>query len=171
MDYIKVIEKMLKEYRKKRAKVDNSLATIQAWEESLENPDVVEYLVRTYGVEMGMPTAKYKITSPQEVEILRNELEPEEAAQLVREWIKDEYSRIFKDKLEVEAIERALSALTPSQKYVIELKYFDEFFWSVIEDKYNERFREKNYVTEARLRQIDREALNKLTEILIRQPA
>lgn len=158
---IRIIEKALREYKIKKSKVESTLARIEAWSIALNNPDEIVAIYNTSSRELGMPRGS-DIRSPVEIAIT----DKEEAIEIIKEWIKDDESRIIPLKLEVEQVEIALESLTVGEKYVIDCKYFNNMFWNNIEINYNERFREKNYVTVARLRQINQEALSKLVDIL-----
>ena len=156
------IEKRLREYKIKKSKVETALARIEAWNNALNNPEEVTAIYRTSSKELGMPRS----SNPSGITLDNEITDIEQGQELIREWIKEDESRISPLKLEVEQIEIALRSLTIGERYVIECKYFDNMFWNNIEINYNERFRGKNYVTVARLRQINKEALDKLVDIL-----
>jgi len=112
--------------------------------------------------EPGMPHSPNRNGSPTEKAVILMEVDREG----IKEIIKADKSRLFWPKLEIEQIDKAMEGLTPWEKYVVELKYFDGLSWRYIEMSFNKQFPQKNDITEERLRQINREAINKLSEIL-----
>jgi hypothetical protein len=68
--------------------------------------------------------------------------------------------------LEIEQVEKALEGLTPWERYVVGIKYFDNLSWRNIEVSFNKQFPQKNDLTDERLKQINGIAIGKLTEIL-----
>jgi len=156
------IENILREYKINKSKVETTLARIEAWKSALNNTDYLLYLVKTSSKEIGMPRG----TGIQGSTVETIALDTEEGVELIKEWIREDESRIFPLQTEIEQIDIALKSLTTGEKFVIECKYFDNMFWSNIEFSFNETYRGKNYITIERLRQINREALAKLTDIL-----
>ena len=158
------IEKTLKEYKHKKSLVDTTLARIGQYNFAIDNPDMIADLsYSTVSRELGMPGAPLRNTSSCVERIV---MEKELTIEDLREWIKDDESRIFFIKLEVEQIEIALCSLNPQEKYILELKYFDNLFWRDIEINFNNRFRGQNYVGDERLRKINKSALTEIKTIL-----
>lgn len=158
------IEKILRGYKTKKSIVENTNATIQAWEEAKLNPELIaswRYSIESR--ELGMPgSATRNTSSPIEREICDNELTIEE----LNNWIKDYKSKIYRLSIEVNIIEGSLNALTVQEKYVTELKYFEKLNWKDIEINFNQKCRQKNYITESGIRKINEQAIDKLNETL-----
>lgn len=159
------IEKQLKEYKIKKATVETTLARIEQWKWAMQHPEewYKDYIPNSSSV-LGMPGRPHgSPAAPTEDFLIDKELN----ANIIESWIKTEQSRIFMLNMEVEQIDIAIRSLTDQQQYIIKAKYFDELFWKDIETSFNEKFRQKNYVTQARLKQIKDEAINKLIEVLL----
>lgn len=155
------IPKRLKEYKEKKAKVEVTKARIEAYQVLMCEPDLETYGYYARSRESGMPGGG-GISS--EVELICDQRELTKA--LIQEWIDDDRSRIALLEIEVTQIEMALKSLTSGEEYVIGCKYFDGMFWSQIELCFNVQFPQKQNVTQERLRQMNKEALSKLEEIL-----
>lgn len=157
------IEKVLKEYKTKKAFVETTLARIEGYRYALNNPDTwgKEYISPSR--EIGMPGAPTRnISSPVERLVIDKELDEE----TIKQWISDDESRVFPIKLEVEQIENAMKCLTKQEKYIVECKYFDNMFWRDIEISFNSHLRQQNYVSYEWLKKLNKEALQKLSPIL-----
>lgn len=157
----KILEEHLRLYRKYKAEVNTTMQRVAVWEDMLKKGELwaFEYSVSKLA---GMPGGGV-ISSPVETEARDREV----TAELVREWIEDDKSRVYYKKVEVEQIEEALKALTREQKTVVEAKYFDSMPWRNIEMIFNDRHSVgRIYVTAERLRKINREALETLWEVL-----
>lgn len=155
------IEQALRNYKKRKSIVETIEIRITAYERMLEESDDELFQI-VPSSELGMPRSPNRGGSPTERAILVMECTREE----IKELIKDDKSRLFWPKLEVEQIEKALEGLTAWEKYIVEIKYFDGMSWRNIEISFNKQFPQKNDLTEERLRQINREAIEKLSEIL-----
>ncbi|MDD2401680.1 MAG: hypothetical protein PHD60_05650 [Clostridia bacterium] len=156
------IEQTLREYKKKKSIVETTLARIEAFQVALENPDMYVYVIVTRGKELGTPIEYFYNGSTVENEIF----DKEKAKELLKEWIAEDRERIFFIKLEVEQIEIALNSLTTYEKYVIESKYFNNLFWRDIETSLMRKFPQKFPLTVAGIKKINREALDRLDEIM-----
>ena len=82
---------------------------------------------------------------------------------LIQEWIKEDSMRIYPLQIEVEQIEMALQALTKSEYYIIECKYFDNMTWIEIEMSYNSTY--NTNLTDMAIRAKSNDAIRKLTNI------
>lgn len=158
------IEEILREYKHKKSIVDTTVARIDQYKYAIGHPEMI--MDRQYSFnsrEIGMPGAPLRNTaSPVERFITDKEL----TIDVLQEWIKDDESRVFFKKLEVEQINLALNSLTPQEKYIIDLKYFNDMFWRDIEINFNGKFRQKNYLSYEMLKKINKDALDKLSSIL-----
>ena len=159
------IEKSLREYKEKKAYVEVTLERIQVFKQAMNNPEVHRGLFLGTNREPGMPPSGNVggcSISPVEYKIL----EKEEQIELLKQWIRDDQSRIYPYQIEIEQIEGALNALTKQQRFIIECKYFEDMFWRDIEISFNDRFRQQNYITVSGIRKMNSEALELLEKIL-----
>ena len=155
------VPKMLKDYKKKKATVETTNARIEALQVLMCEPNLEDYEYYSYSKEMGMPKGS-GVSSTVERMVGQRELTQE----LIKEWIAEDRSRIYFLGLEIKQVEEALKGLTSWEEYVISCKYFENMFWSNIEASFNAQFPQKHDITQERLRQMNREALEKLETIL-----
>lgn len=159
------IEKILQEYRFKKSFVETTQARIEQYKLAILHPEMwnKDYIPPSREIGMpGKPHGSGVPRSPVELFVTNKELNED----IIKEWIRDDESRIFKMMLEVEQLEKAMLCLTKQEKFIIECKYFDRMFWKNIEIIYNQQFRQQNYITVSGIRKINDEALNKLEMIL-----
>jgi len=156
------IEQKLRDYKKKKSIVETTLARIEAFQVAQEYPDMYESVIVTRGKELGMPKSKFYTGSSVEEEVF----DKEKAQKLIKEWIAEDRSRIFFVQLEVEQIELALKSLSTYERYIIESKYFENMFWRDIETSLMKQFPQKFPLTVAGIKKINREALDRLDEIM-----
>lgn len=159
------ITKILKEYKGKKAIVENAEVRIETWEYALAHPELWENVYFSPGRtgELGMPLPPLRSNkSPVELSLEYKEITSEN----IKEWIREEESRIIFTKLEVMQIENAINGLTQWEKYIIECKYFEGMAWRSVEINFNDKFKQKNDLTEERIKQINREAIKKVENIL-----
>ena len=160
---IKTIEKALRDYMRKKAIIQTTLERIKAYENAIDHPELITGLFLGTSIEPGMPTGKgYKPTSPIEHEILEVESNSEE----IRQWIKEDKSRIYPLQIEKEQIDMAMNVLTMQQRYIVECKYFESMFWNDIEISFNDKYRAKSFITVSGIKKMNNESLNILKEIL-----
>lgn len=158
------IAKKLREYKYKKSLVDTTLARIEQYKYAIAHPELRENYFSISNREIGMPGAPLRSTaSPIEKVVIENELTEE----ILNEWIREDSSRIFIIKLEIDQIDIALEgSLTKQERAIIKWKYFDNMFWKDIEINYNNEFRQKNYVSQERLKQTNKDSLKTLEYIL-----
>jgi len=156
-----LIEARLKLYRQNKAEVETTISRCQVWQDMINNNDLESLIYTPTRIE-GMPRAPLKVTSPVEAEVMQKAATIED----VQAWIKEDMSRIFFKKLEVEQIEGALKALNPEQRFVIEQKYFDGLFWKNIEINFNNRFTNRVPIQENAIKVICREGIQIIDSIL-----
>lgn len=159
---IKTIENALRDYRRKKSVVETTLARIENYKEAIENPDSFTHIFLGSPVEPGMPRGTGKKISTVELAIT----DKEEALETLRQWIKDDNSRIYPYQIELEQIDGALNALTMQERFIIECKYFENMFWRDIEINFNDKFRQQNYITVEGIRKMNRQALELMARIL-----
>lgn len=151
----------MKLYKQHKAEVETTLRRIDVWKEILRRGEL-EYFEDIPDKVPGMPRSK-TVISPVENRIIRNEITTE----MVEQWISDDESRIFYKKMEIEHIDIALQSLTAEKRFVIISKYFEDMTWRNIEIQFNEKFsRNRIYISDNRLRQMNGEILDILWEIL-----
>lgn len=162
VDYTKVIENALREYKSKKSVIETSLARIEAYQKLInENQDLFEVMLSS-PVEPGMPKSHNGGSGPEFVT-----LKKEEAVKRFKEWINEEKSRIYPLQLEIEQIDGALRSLSKQERFLIECKYFEKMFWRDIEISVNKEFRQQNYVTSRGLQKEERILIARITKILV----
>lgn len=159
---IKIIEKALRDYRRKKSVIETTLARVKSYEEAINNPDEFTHIFLSSPSEIGMPRSSCRKTSSVEMAIT----DKEKAIEELRQWIKDDKSRIYPYLIEKEQIDAALGALTKQQRFIIECKYFEGMFWRDIEINFNDKFRGQNYITVSGIRKLNSEAIDMLMNIL-----
>jgi hypothetical protein len=154
-----LLEKRLKLYKKNKYNVETTVQRVNLWEGLLRegNLEIFEYQASRL---LGMPRAKN--VNGLDVIVAENEVTEE----MVRDWIEDDKSRIYYMKIEVEQIETALKALSQEQSVIVDLKYFNNMSWRGIETIFNERFKNRIYITDEMLRKMNRESLQILWDLL-----
>lgn len=157
-----MLESRLKLYKQHKAEVETTLKRIEVWKEMLAKGELWYFDDSPPGREPGMPPTT-TLSSQVEISVISREVTTE----IVSQWIKDDESRIFYKKLEVEQLEVAFGALTSEQRFIINAKYCNDMTWKHIEISFNEKFSRKGfYLTEAGLRKINSIALIVLWQIL-----
>lgn len=159
---IKIIENALRDYKRKKSVVETTLARVENYKETINNPDSFEYVFLGSPREPGMPRSTGGKKSLVELAIE----DKEEAIETLRQWIKDDQSRIYPYQIELEQIDGAMGALTTQERFIIECKYFENMFWRDIEINFNDKFRQQNYITYEGLKKMNKEALELLARIL-----
>lgn len=144
------INKILKRYLPNKAKISTIKERIKIWEDAINSDEIV--ILDVPESTLGMPKAKYRISSPVEKEAEYKELDREK----IKEMIKEEKSKLFVLETEVKNLDIAFSILPKKDMYLIECKYFEDMNWYDIEEAYNKKY--NKHITEKRLR-------NKMTSI------
>jgi len=155
------IEQALRNYKKQKSIVETIEIRILAYETMLKESGE-NIFEMNFPSELGMPRSPNRSGSPTERAIVSIECSRED----IKELIKEEKSRLFWPKLEMEQIEKSLNGLTTWEKYIIECKYFDGMTWRNIAISFNKQFPQKNDLTEIRLQQMNGDAIIKLKDIL-----
>jgi hypothetical protein len=159
------IEDTLRQYKKKRAFVNTTNARIELWQKILDDPDITKYRFYICGKEIGMPNTRNN-SSPTENEAISNDMNDTLSRALVKEWLEEDKSRLLFPEAEIQQLEMAIESLTEPEKFIIECKYFNNWFWRQIEYSYNDKFRQGNGITEERLKRINMEIIDKLDEMI-----
>lgn len=159
---IKIIENALKDYKRKKSVIETTLARVENYKKAINDPESFTHIFLGSSREPGMPRSTGKNVSSVELAIT----DKEEAIETLRQWIKDDQSRIYPYQIEKEQIDGALGALTIQERFIIECKYFENMFWRDIEINFNDKFRQQNYITYEGLKKMNKEALELLARIL-----
>lgn len=166
----KYIEDRLKEYKENSSTIETTLARIDVYKKAINNVGDRQSFTHIFTgsqTEIGMPRGTGgRPSSSVELEIENDEENEEEVIEMLKEWIKDDLSRIYPLQVEKEQIDGALNALTKQQRFIIDEKYFEGMFWREIEFNFNEDFGQKNYITVEGLRKLNRQALGIMVKVL-----
>lgn len=159
------IEKDLREYKKNKGKIETTEERCKYWQfclDTMSDEEIASEFINSETDTYGMPKTKNN-DSPVETEIIIHEV----TRDMVKQWIKDDKSRIRPIKNKVKQIEIALGSLTEEENYVIECKCIDNWKWVQVETGFNEKYRTKeNGITIERLKRIKMQALKKMKEII-----
>lgn len=158
---IKTIEAALRDYKRKKSIIETTLLRIEQFKEAIKDPESFSAVLLGSSRELGMPRGSGG-GSPVEIQITNKE----KSIELLREWIKDDKSRIYPYQIEKEQIDAAMAALTMQERYIVECKYFEGMFWGDIEISFNDKFRQRNYITTEGIRKMNRQAIELLSNIL-----
>lgn len=160
---IKTIEYALRDYKRKRSIIETTLLRVESFKEAIKDPESYSAVLLGSSRELGMPRGSGGSCSSVEIAII----DKEKSIELLREWIKEDLSRIYPLQIEIEQLNGALNALTRQERLIIGCKYFEKMFWSDIEVSYNEKFsRPKSYMTVSGIRKMNTDALELLIKIL-----
>lgn len=158
------IEKALREYRKDKGKIETAEERCRYWQyclDTMTDDEIASEFIYEDNNTYGMPKAKNN-NSPVETKIITKEV----TRDIVKQWIKDDQSRIRPIQHKVKQIEIALGSLTEEENYIIECKCIDNWKWVQIEIGFNEKFRNENQITIERLKRIKIQTLKKMEEIV-----
>lgn len=158
------VEKALEKLKENKGKIATTEERCKYWQECLDtmtDEEIASEFIYTEGDTYGMPRTKTN-ESPIEKEVVFHEVTRE----MVKQWIKDDQSRIRPLKQEVKQIEIALGSLTEEENYVIECKCIDNWKWYQVEIAFNEKYRDKDKITIEQLKNIKTKGLKKMKEII-----
>lgn len=157
----------LKKYKENSSAIETTLARIETYEKALKNPTSYTDISLSSQADMGSIKGKGGVpSSPVEQSLIRKEGNEQEVMESLREWIKEDKSRIYPLQIEKEQIDGALNALTKEQRHVIECKYFDDMFWKDIAESVNDNFRKVSCITGSGAKKINATSLEMITKIL-----
>lgn len=163
----KYIEDKLKEYKENSSTIETTLARVKAYEKALENPTSYTQISFSTQSDMGSIKGKGGVpSSPVEKEVINKENDEMLIVENLKEWIKEDLSRIYPLQIEKEQIDGALNALTEQQRYIVERKYFENMMWKDIERSLNDEFRQQNFITDSGIKKINSKSLELMTKIL-----
>lgn len=156
------IEKSLRDYKKNKGKIEIAEERCKYWQHCLDtmNDEEIasEFIYEKKDI-YGMPKVKNN-NSPVEKEVILCEV----TRDMVKQWIKDDESRIRPLKNEIKQIEIALGSLTEEENYIIDCKYIDNWKWAQVEISFNDKF--KKEITTEQLKKIKTKVLKKIQEII-----
>lgn len=156
------VEKGLAEYKENESIIETTLERIEVYQELLDSNKEVN-LFTGHNKELGMPRS----SGVGDISIVELKvMDKEKQRDILRQWIKDDKSRIYPLQIEREQISMALEALTDKERYIVDCKYFKEMFWREIEHAFNDKFTQQNMITESGLKQMFYESRSKLIRIL-----
>lgn len=158
------IEKALKNLKEDKGKIATAEERCKYWQECLDtmtDEEIAAEFIYTEGDTYGMPRTRTN-ESPIEKEVVFHEVTRE----MVKQWIRDDQSRIRPIKNQVKQIEIALGSLTEEENYVIECKCIDNWKWVQVEIGFNEKYRDKDKITIEQLKNIKTKGLKKMKEII-----
>lgn len=158
------INKALRDYKKNKGKIETTEERCRYWQECLDtmsDDEIAREFIYTQPDIYGMPKARNN-DSPVETEIVIHEVTRE----MVKQWIKDDQSRIRPLKQEIKQIEIVMGSLTEEENYIIDCKCIDKWKWIQVEIGFNEKFRNTKQITTEQLKKIKIEALKKMNEII-----
>lgn len=158
------IEKALRDYKKNKGKIETTEERDQYWQyclDTMTDEEIVSEFIYEKADTYGMPKAKNK-ESPVENTVIVHEV----TRKIVKQWIKDDISRMRPLKHQVKQIEIALGSLTEEENYIIECKCIDKWKWLQVEIGFNEKFRNENEIKIEQLKKIKIKALEKMEEII-----
>ena len=160
-----ILIKSLEDYPINKSIIETTLARVESYRNSIEDPTSYSNIHMGSQSEVGMIKGKGgKPLSPVEGEVLKKENDEMFVVENLKEWIKEDLSRIYPLQIEVEQIEGALNALTKQQKHIIECRYFERIFWDDTEISFNNKF--KTTLTCGQLQKKNKGSLDKLYKIL-----
>ncbi len=163
----KYIEDRLKEYKENSSTIETTLARIKTYEKALEDPSSYTHIGFSTQSDMGSIKGKGGIpSSPVESAVLKKENDEMLIVENLKEWIKEDKSRVYPLQIEKEQIDGALNALTEQQRYIIECKYFENMMWRDIETNLNDKFRQQNFITDSGIKKINTKSLEMIEKIL-----
>lgn len=163
MNVKELIDKRLKRYKTTKSYVEATKSRISMYEEIIKNDDYDDWCIGSRSSdELGVAVQSKSRGSIVESTVIGRQLEKDDALMMIRQ----DRSRMFWKKLEVEQIETAIKALTEWEKYIFECKYCENKFWVEIEIGFNKQYPQKNNLTDERLRQMFKEGMVKINEVL-----
>ena len=158
------IEKSLKDYRKTKGKIETIKLRINHWQECLDTMTdeeiASEFIYESFDT-YGMPKAK-NTESPVESKVIKQIVTRE----MVKQWIKDDKSRLAMLEYEIKQIDIALGSLTEEENFVITCKCIDKWNWMQVEIEFNKQFKKRREITYEQLKKVKKNTLKKIKEII-----
>lgn len=158
------IEKALKDYKTKKGKIETIKERCRYWQyclDTMSDDEIAKEFVYESADTYGMPKARNN-NSPVETTIVVKEV----TRDMVKQWIKDDQSRMKPLEHEVKQIEIALGSLTEEENYIIDCKCIDRWKWRQVEIGFNDKFRPEKEITEEQLKKKKKEAIKKMEEVI-----
>lgn len=158
------LEESLKNYKKIKGKIGIITARCEYWQHCLDtmtDEEIASNFIYEKSDTYGMPKAKSNESIVERTAIIH-----EVTRQTLKEWIKEDKSRLGMLEYEIKQIDIALGSLTEEENFVIECKCIDNWKWKQVEIAFNEKYRKGREITEEGLKDIKENALKKMKEIV-----
>lgn len=137
---LKDITKQLNNYQENKEYIKTSSDRINLWKIALNSKKEEDLWIlfdTSEPIDLGMPRAKNKISSPIESELNKREITRE----MVKVWINREEEKLNCIKRDVYKLEDIFKVLKEEEMFLIECKYFDKLKYSDIEVSYENEFK------------------------------
>lgn len=158
------LEETLKNYKKIKGKIEIIVARCEHWKHCLDtmtDEEIASNFIYEKSDTYGMPKTKSNESIVERTAIIH-----EVTRQMIKEWIKEDKSRLGMLEYEIKQIDIALGSLTEEENFVIECKCIDNWKWKQVEIAFNEKYRQGSEITEEGLKNIKENALKKMKEIV-----
>jgi len=139
----------LKSYKENKEYIKIAVERINLWTIALNSKDkdkLAELFDSSEAIDLGMPRAEGKISSPIESELQKHEITRE----MVKMWITREQSKLDGIRIEVNQLKRIFKKLKEEDMFIIECKCFDNLKWTDTQISYQNKF--KKHLDESVLR-------------------
>lgn len=157
------IKKILRNYKLKKTLIKASEDRISLYETMIEKPEIIENYYTKSNVENVLP----KTFSGNKSSIVEKTFDMRDSKiKEIKQLINKEKSDNFFLKQELNQIDKAMEALSEEEQYILECKYIENMLWAKVEFKFNERFREEDYITTSGIRKISNKAIEKINKII-----
>jgi|GEM_PF-3286104 len=134
------ISEKLKNYKDNEEYIKTAVDRINLWTIALNSKDkdkLTELFDSSEAIDLGMPRAEGKISSPIESAMQRHEITRE----MVNVWITREQSKLNGIRIEVNQLKRAFEKLKEDDMFILECKCFDNLKWIDTQISYENKFK------------------------------
>ncbi len=135
----KQLEDKLKSYKQKKAYIETLRLRINLYKQALSSTSdemIDDMFDDTPESTLGMPKAKYRISSPTEQILIKKELK----RQTVEEWVRIEQNRLSSAEYDIKKIDNALNSLEANEYFIITAKYIHKMSIEGITEEYNYKY-------------------------------
>jgi hypothetical protein len=139
---LKDITIKIENYKDNKEYIEVAKERIELWVVALNSTDEDELwklFDSSESVDLGMPKAKYKLSSPIESELIKKEITREQ----VKTWIQREQEKLDSTRKEVYSLERAFKQLKDDEMFLVECKCWDKMKWKDIVSSYEIKYNKK----------------------------
>lgn len=156
-------KKILRNYKLKKTLLKTAEDRVTLYETMIEKPEIIENYYTKSNIENVLP----KTFSGNKSSIVEKTFDKRESKlEEVKKLIKKEKSNIYFLKQELNQIDKAMEALSQEEKYIVECKYIENMLWAKVEFKFNEKFRDDDYITISGIRKVSNKAIEKIDKII-----